>query len=279
MLPIPLSSILVEDRQRLDHSNSDGLKESLQTYGTIQPLILEKLSEPINGYTHRLIAGGRRLGFLGELGHQTLYHGSTYDPAHPGYVYGVELSKDVLHELELEENLRRKAMTWQEEVMAIAYIHRQKFLKYGEEGKSWGYRQTGEMLNISLGQVGYALSIASLLKGDPKHPFWSMDGINEAMKWIADQKANEALKELAKRQQEESAKLGDDYLEGLLNDTQQAIAMVTLCNVVSEMTLDLHKTKWRLRDKGFLATPTTIPPPSTPTGNNANATSPTDETK
>src|SRR5690349_15501093 len=101
---IPIDSIIVENRLRIDHTNTDGIKESLKERGTIQPLVLRKGDDG----TYRLIAGGRRLHFLKELGHKTLYHASAYNPEKPGYVFGDEIPADVLHELEIEENVKRK---------------------------------------------------------------------------------------------------------------------------------------------------------------------------
>lgn len=218
MLPLPIANILIEDRQRLDHSNTDGLKESLQQYGTIQPIVVEALSGPIGTHTHRLIAGGRRLGFLVELGHTELHHGSTYNPKCPGYVFGRDLTKDILHELELEENLRRKAMTWQERALSIANLHQLKVIRLGEEGKTWSQRLTGELMNISLGKVNYVLAIAQLLKSDAAHPLWKLDGMSEAIRWILDQKINEAMAEKARRQAEASAANVDASIESLFND-------------------------------------------------------------
>lgn len=197
---IPISTILLGDRQRIDHSNTDGLKESLFQYGTIEPIILEPVSE--NSY--RLIAGGRRLRFLQELGHETLYHGSVYDAARPGFVLGRELSKDELHELELEENIRRKAMTWQEKALATANLHSLKTIRFGSEGKKWTQRLTGEMFGLSLGKVQYSLALAGELRNKTS-PLWAMESAFDGVRWLAQQEENKALAELARRQAVASA--------------------------------------------------------------------------
>jgi DNA modification methylase len=201
MQTIPTTAILLDDRQRIDHSDTDGLRQSLLTYGTIQPLVLEELSptDPRSGTTpYRLVGGGRRLAFLKDLGHSVLYHGSCYDPARPGYVFGRELTKDQMHELELEENLRRKAMTWQERALAVANLHNLRTIRLGEQGKRWTQRATGEMFGIALGKVSYTLQIADELRR-PDSPLWKMDGILDAIRWFDEQKINAAQKELAGR--------------------------------------------------------------------------------
>lgn len=202
MNTIPIPSILIEDRQRIDHSNTDGLRESLKTFGTIAPVLLEELSPSHPSYgdhRYRLVAGGRRLTFLKELGHTTLYHGSSYDPLRPGYIFGKELSKDEMHELELEENIRRKAMTWQEQALAIANLYRLKVMRSASEGKSWTQRAMGELLGVAVAKVNYTLAIAAELR-NAASPLWKMDGPLEALRYFEEKKENAALAELAKRQ-------------------------------------------------------------------------------
>lgn len=208
---IPITSILVENRQRIDHANTDGLKESLRQFGTIQPIIVEQMEHPDpRGFSYRLVAGGRRLLSLRELGFDTLFHGSTYNRDRPGFVYGKELTPDELHELELEENIRRKAMTWQEETLAIANLHRLKTIRLGEAGKKWGQRATGELLNVSVAKVNYCLAIAEGLRSSPTHPFWKMDKPVDALNWMDTVKINKANAELARRQ----AEMSKEFFEG-----------------------------------------------------------------
>lgn len=196
MISIPIPRILVQDRQRLDHSNTDGLKESLAEFGTIQPLVLEELKgDPEHNY--RLIAGGRRLAFLRELGHTTLFHASVYDPKRPGFVFGTELTADQLHELEIEENIRRKAMTWQERCLGIANLHRLKVARLG--ATDWGQKETGELFGMSAAKVTYVMRLARELQKKDS-PVWSMDQQNDALRWLAKCEEDLAMAELARRQ-------------------------------------------------------------------------------
>lgn len=207
---IPISSILLEDRKRIDYTDNDGIKDSLSRFGTIQPLVLE----PRPDGTYRLVAGGRRLKFLTELGHTTLYHASTYDAQRPGYVLGAELSKDQMHELELEENIRRKAMSWQEQAIAIADLHALKSRRNAMEGAAWGVRQTGELLGVSKSHVGYAISFARHLS-DPSSPLWKMDTALQASQWLLQQQENAALAEKARRMADAAALEVDSSLPDL----------------------------------------------------------------
>lgn len=205
---LPIEQILVEDRQRIDHTNTDGLKESIQTLGLIQPIVLELLPDGHDsGCVARLIAGGRRLLFSKELGYTSLYRGVTCTVGRPGYVLSCELPKDVLRELELEENVRRKPMSWQERALGLADLHRLKLIRYGGTGQEWGHKETGELLGVSRAHVSNSLRLAQLLASDKKHPLWSVDGPLEGLRWVQEQRETELLREKAKRQVEMTKKL------------------------------------------------------------------------
>lgn len=159
---LPIADISIVDRQRIDLGDISDLAESLQRYGLIQPIILNQ--------DNRLIAGERRLRAAQKLGWIEI-----------DVAYRETLSADELHELELEENVRRKDMSWQERCLNIAQIH---FLKYKGailSGLQWGQRETGALLNMSLGSVSQCLNVASELRNDPKSPMWQADSLAEAL--------------------------------------------------------------------------------------------------
>lgn len=159
--PIPISTILVENRQRIDIHNKDGIKESLAEVGTIQPIVLTLTKDG----RYRLLAGGRRLHFLTELGHTYLHHASTLVKDKPGFVLGTELPDSDLYLYELEENLRRSDMSWQEKCLGIAKYHETCDTKSALEGKaSWTQAATGNLLGIDRTHVSYNLTIAGLLR-------------------------------------------------------------------------------------------------------------------
>lgn len=150
-LSLPLHEIIVQDRQRTDLGDIADLAESLKRFGLIQPIVLDQ--------SKRLIAGGRRLAAATSLGWTSI-----------DIVYRETLSQDELHELELEENIRRKQMHWTEECLAIAHIHRLKKIKGLTEGWTWGQAQTAELMGFSIGAVNYILKVASELKKELSLP-------------------------------------------------------------------------------------------------------------
>jgi DNA modification methylase len=206
---IPISEIIVEDRQRLTIDNRDGIKESIQEKGLIQPIIL---SETEDG-SLRLLTGGRRLHFITELGHTHLHHGSILNPDKPGFLYSKELPPDELFEIELLENIKRVEMSWQERCLNVQTIHQQKQTRAAKESKSWGQRETGELCGIdSKSHVSNCLTIAKLLRLEldpdnkplPTARFWLCASVADAWRLLLRDEEDALNKELARRSQAEA---------------------------------------------------------------------------
>lgn len=193
---LPITDVLVEDRQRIDYGDLDTLAASLTTYGLIQPIIVNQ--------EKRLIAGGRRLKAAQSLGWTMI-----------DVAYKETLSVDELHELELEENVRRKNMAWQEECLTIAKIHSIKVRDRALNGESWGQRETAELFGgINVATVNYTLRVAKLLKEELLLPEkqrrgWQAESIADCWKNVIMrdelEKANARLAQLAKEAADASA--------------------------------------------------------------------------
>lgn len=148
---LPLTSIILGDRFRKDLGDIDELKESLETHGLLQPIGVHRRSPDEDAFV--LIWGGRRLAAATQLGW------------HEIEVKILQNEEDFdLREKELEENLRRKDMTWQEQVESMCEIHKLKVMKNALIGEKWGYRDTGKLLGISLGNVQYTLEVGKHLR-------------------------------------------------------------------------------------------------------------------
>jgi len=187
---LPISDIIVTDRQRIDLGDISGLAESLRLYGLIQPIVITQ--------SRRLIAGGRRLAAAQHLAWREI-----------AVVYRETLTVDELHELELEENIRRKAMSWQETCLGIAKIHQIKRNRAAEEGQAWGYRQTGELFGIALGKVEYSLRLAKALENKTS-PLWDIDSANDGLKYLWKEDEDKLLAELARRKPTEPQLVPDE---------------------------------------------------------------------
>lgn len=121
---VKLSDITVKDaRQRQEMGDLEGLALSILSHGLLNPIILTRANV--------LIAGERRLNAFKMNG-----------AVHIEALYRDELDPVDLEELELEENIRRKQLTWQEEQKAIARIHQLKQMR----DPNWSQHQTAVMI-------------------------------------------------------------------------------------------------------------------------------------
>jgi len=189
---IRLADIIDENRQRKDYGNIEEFGQQLKTEGLIHPIILVV----DNNSRYRLIAGGRRRAALLSAGFEFVYHGVTCDPKRPGYLLASELTPAKQEELELMENIRRADMTWQEQCIGIARIHRLKVREGALNAERWGQRETARLLGYnSHCVIGYALKVAAELEKSPDNRFWKYDSLKAA--W--DQLMLEEIQDLESR--------------------------------------------------------------------------------
>jgi ParB/RepB/Spo0J family partition protein len=133
MLTGTFHSVLVDsidvapDRQRKDIPDAyiQSLADSIRRRGLIHPIVVQR--------DHTLVAGECRLRAHRLLGYDSI-----------AVQYVDEVSLEELELLELEENVKRKALTWQEEVAAVARYHEMQ----RELNDSWSMEATAEELGI-----------------------------------------------------------------------------------------------------------------------------------
>lgn len=184
-IQLPIESIIVLDRQReVNLAKVADLAENIKSVGLIQPIVINQ--------DKRLIAGGHRLAACKLAG-----------LTHIDVVYRETLSEAELQELELYENIKRSDLTWQERCMAVAKIHELKKRSAAKDSKSWGQKETGEMLGISQGHVSYSIIVARALRDQPKDgELWQADGLAAAWSIVMRWQQELAERELAKRHNE-----------------------------------------------------------------------------
>ena len=175
------SLITIPERLRKDYGDDemDSLCDSIERFGLICPIVIDA--------DNNLIDGGRRLAALDVLKWKEI----------PVY-YREKMPLDMLHELELEANLQRKEMTWQERVCSIAKIHHMKTCRSASEGEKWGMRETGAMLGLAVGKVKYTVDIASRINAADAEVI-ACDGITEAIKLLIKREQDAAMRELSIR--------------------------------------------------------------------------------
>lgn len=161
---------LIEEgsRFREDYGDLTALKVSIEKQGLINPITV--VSTTTEGFTYKLVAGGRRLKACLELELTEV----------PIRIFPGNVSELDLRILELAENLQRQDMTWQEQNKLQREIHRLQQQRYGSatdnrttEGGGWRLEDTAKMIGVSPAKVSEAITMSdkfdkySKILGDP----------------------------------------------------------------------------------------------------------------
>ena len=123
ILQLPLSSIQVPaNRQRVEVEGEAlaALAESILANGLLHPVVVRA-----QGDAYFLVAGGRRLSALSNLAFMDQGYKCGDVPVPAGFIAAIslgELSPLAAEEAELEENIRRVDLTWQERAHATARL-------------------------------------------------------------------------------------------------------------------------------------------------------------
>lgn len=128
------------ERQRRDLHNIDVLSDSIRRLGLIHPIVIDR--------ENNLVAGERRLAACRALGW-----------THINTQFVDELDPLLAHAIELEENIKREALSWQDEARAVNEYHE---LRAGQEAQ-WTVEQTATALGISRQIVTDKIQVAKEL--------------------------------------------------------------------------------------------------------------------
>lgn len=170
---LDISEIVVEERARKDMGDIPAMVASIREFGIIQPIV-------INFDDFRLIAGGRRLEAMRQMGLSILHHGQEF--VWKNEDSGSEEGKLRLKSMELEENLRRKDMAWPEVIAAKAELLRimerihgpqaigglTREAKRTGETEGFGVRKLAAMLGESPATVSQDLKLAAVVDSMPQ---------------------------------------------------------------------------------------------------------------
>jgi DNA modification methylase len=164
---LSVDKIVVEGRVRQEMGDIDELANSIQAVGLIQPIVLTR--------DYRLIAGERRLRALRKLGINNLVHASHF-------IYNDEVDDLKIRAMEVEENVKRKDLSWQEAVIAkkrlleiMQQIHGVARSGYPPRSDSLGLTSSGfginklaALLGESNAQTSKDIELASLIEAVPE---------------------------------------------------------------------------------------------------------------
>lgn len=192
---VKITSIEVdrESRQRRELSGIEELAESMHRLGLIHPIVVE---ETKTGY--RLIAGERRLAAAKLLGWEHIQ--ATLHSDLP------ELTKQ---QIELEENIKRKDISWQDQVAAVERLHG----LMAKTEPDWDVAKTAEHIGYSKSSVKDALMVAKFIK-DNQH-LAKAQKFSTALNIVRRMKERRASSEIEQvlSEQKEVAVIHGDFLE------------------------------------------------------------------
>lgn len=213
VLNIYLKDVTVQDRVRKDLGDIDELCDSIREVGLIQPIVLTR--------DHRLVAGERRFRALQRLGVDVLIHAKTF-------IYNDEQDQLRLQAMEIEENVRRKQLTWQEEVLAKKKLLETLQAIHGVARP--GYPSRSDVLGIT--SPGFGINKLSSLLGESNA---------QTSKDIELAKLIESVPMLAKAETKEAAR-------------RQAQLAVTVAVALQQQKASPPKTdqKWTLYEGDFV---------------------------
>lgn len=161
---IPFSTITLSpnrQRQDFDRVTLMELAESIKTHSLLHPIVLRD--------GNVLVAGERRLRaveMLGKLSQSFSFNGSLVPPGAIPCVNLGELPPLAAEEAELEENIRRRDLTWQELASARARLHQLRCAQAAARGEVQTLTDTaaelqgGRAEKIDITRVGNSLIVA-----------------------------------------------------------------------------------------------------------------------
>lgn len=173
---IPINSIIVEDRYRQDFGPIEELASSIRENGLITPIAVESLP----GDQFRLLAGERRLRACRSLNLETI----------EVRVYDTPLDDIRQKQIELEENIQRKDMTWLEECNLKRDIHNLRLQIHGAktstspDAPGWSMRDTAKLLDVSPADVSLDLNLAKAVEMFPDFEWENCKTKSDARKQV-----------------------------------------------------------------------------------------------
>lgn len=180
-----LSEIWVarDDRQRRELDVSD-LLESIPRCGVLVPIIIAPQQGP-DGQPYKLIAGERRFTAAKQLALESI----------PSRLMS-DLSEHELAIIELEENLRRKDLSWQDQVAAFAKIHKMLIAQAQAKNENWSVERTAEFIGIHKSWLHRVLNVAAQLH---RPEVAALEGLSRAMNFVdreQERRASDAVSDI-----------------------------------------------------------------------------------
>lgn len=204
MNQINIHTIVVKQRARaLDQDHIDSLKDSIRDEGLLQPIVVRITPEET-----RLVAGEHRLEAFRQL------HKESRDPrfeeipvtsleeslvAQGVIADGESLTEGDLLRYEIEENVKRLQMNWQDRVISVARYHKLSEQSATKRGEKWSQKQTGDLMGINQSNISRVLLVAKRLNSSREDDLWKCESLTLALHSLVKEKKDEVTREQLKR--------------------------------------------------------------------------------
>jgi len=171
---IPLSQIDLGDRARKDYKGLEELAQSIQSNGLIHPIAVSAHDND----QFRVIAGGRRFRAHELNGSKEILC----------RIYYGEMDELTLRSIELEENIQREDLSWQEKAFLEREIHRLQVNIHGEkvskkpDAPGHSMADTAKLLGVSRGKISQDMALADAMETFPEAPWDKCKNANDAQK-------------------------------------------------------------------------------------------------
>jgi len=203
-----LTDIVVDqERLRKDMSELELLIDSIErnqvdlasTRGLMHPVVIDA--------NNNLIAGGRRFASFNTLSKLdkvvTMPNGDSMPYSQYYSIIPVteleSLSPAKRRMLELDENLKRKSMTWQENMFGIVDYHRLATKEALTDHLRWSQDATSEILGVPQSSVSTAIKVAKHMVKNKDSALWKASSMFEAVQLLVAGERDEAAKEQLSR--------------------------------------------------------------------------------
>lgn len=181
----------VKVSNRLRETNDEAVKQlaqSIYEIGLLHPITIDKKGN--------LIAGAHRLAAYKVLAER--YPEDDRWSEIPYLEPELEkLNAADKRKIELEENLKRTQMTWQERALGLLEYHRLAQTSSARKGERWTEQQTADLFGVSKTHFNSLKRVAERLKRSKDDPMWQIENPTEAIRLLFEEQKAKTTKKLA----------------------------------------------------------------------------------
>ena len=189
METIDITKVKVSNRLR--ETNEQAVKEiaqSIEDIGLLHPITIDD--------KNNLVAGAHRLAAFTLL-HEKYPNVEKYKMIPFTRPDLPKLGAADKRKIELEENLKRTQMTWQERALGLLEYHRLAQTSSARRGERWTEQQTADLFSVSKTHFNSLKRVAERLKKSKDDPLWSAPNATDAIKILLEEQKAKATKKLA----------------------------------------------------------------------------------